>query len=720
MFRISKHRLPFFQKILLLNLILTLLPILFLCIYNYLLVSKAYKSNSESQVENQLHNVLQERRLAVEKEAESIHLKIQQTESNLEMIRRQAEYLFNTQYEIPNRELHLIEDEKGYLWEPYNNRYLSSNVFVSAKSKNLSNLNEELLIIKEMNTIFKETYTNSMLLHNIWFCHANSAIIAYPAFNFKREIDSGEAPADLDVNDFEFYSIADSTNNPNREIKWTEPYDRFTAYSWVISATAPVYSNDRKLLGVIGFDLPLEFISQSIGESGIKESKTVSFLVNANENIVSIPSLSGSPLLSPTEALEQQLKELHIGIDKDHLLKKIQANPGDISTITIDAETYYIISEKISSSNWLYNVLIPAKQLIDPIENGIKQQEEIQLSSFLNDLLSILLVTLVFTTLISYFYSRKVTKPIKTLSQAIESLPLGNYNPIPITSNDEIGDLTDSFNRLSATIQTLLSRLSNRAFQLKEKTEELEGKNIELEANNEKLEELKTARTELLVQLSHDLKTPMTSIKGLLEVLSTYHLSREKQEELIDIILKKMDFVTELIDNLYELTTHNSAEHEYNMEYIAIDMLVDHSIELASMQAYDLRIEIEKKYQDNLPIIYGDPKHLNRAFYNLLINSIKYSKNQDMIHIIVRVYSKEETIMVEIEDNGIGISNENLPKVFSKYFRENRQETKGIGGNGLGMVIAKQIIERHNGNISIKSQVNKGTTLFIQLPCDMG
>lgn len=231
-----------------------------------------------------------------------------------------------------------------------------------------------------------------------------------------------------------------------------------------------------------------------------------------------------------------------------------------------------------------------------------------------------------------------------------------------------------------------------------------------------KLKRSEKSRSELIVQVSHDLKTPLTSIKGFLEILNKYALPQEQKKELIDQILVQTNQIIQLIEGLFELSSLDAEELKFQKEWMNIEFIMDHAIKTVFSDGEHSHMILDTYYEDDLPIVFVDPKKIYRVFINILNNSIKYSSNQPKVKIKIAIYLNNKDVVVKIQDNGMGIKKENIDMVFIPYYREMRSVEKEIQGSGLGLSISKKIIEAHQGDMFIESEVDHGTIIYISLP----
>lgn len=226
-------------------------------------------------------------------------------------------------------------------------------------------------------------------------------------------------------------------------------------------------------------------------------------------------------------------------------------------------------------------------------------------------------------------------------------------------------------------------------------------------------EKMKRSEKELLACISHDLKTPLSSISGYVEGIKNQVVKTPDEiAQYLNIIMKKVKFISKLIDDILE---HSKTElNEFTVEPEEVysgslfrEILEDLSIDTAR-NGYEFAYE-------NIPdvMVYADKHRLAQAMNNLVGNSMKYMNRGGAIHIDFQLYDKE--LVVSVKDNGKGISVKDLPFVFDKFYRGEKARTLNIPGSGLGLNITRYIIEQHGGRIECDSVLNEGTTIRFSL-----
>ena len=226
-----------------------------------------------------------------------------------------------------------------------------------------------------------------------------------------------------------------------------------------------------------------------------------------------------------------------------------------------------------------------------------------------------------------------------------------------------------------------------------------------------KLDEM---RKEFVADVSHELKTPITSIIGYADTLQDGEYDEETTKKFLNVISQEGRRMSNLVSDLLTLSRYDT--NKVQKEVTEFDLG-----ELAKKCQEKLRIEIEKKKQNvecyvtaDVPPIKADKAGIERVILNVLSNAIKYTEEHGSIKIYVGFVYNDAYI--KIIDNGIGIPKEDLVRIFERFYRVDKARTREMGGTGLGLSIAKEIIEQNNGSIDIKSEYGKGTEVVIRIP----
>lgn len=258
-------------------------------------------------------------------------------------------------------------------------------------------------------------------------------------------------------------------------------------------------------------------------------------------------------------------------------------------------------------------------------------------------------------------------------------------------------------------------RTDQAALEVKQLTDDFEKMRSALIQFTKEQEKLENNRKELVASISHDLKTPITSIIGYVEgLLDGVADSPEKQAKYLETIHSKALSLNDLIEELFLYSKLDADAVPFHFEQIHLTEFLKHRIEEFSLQDQTVAIHLISPESLN-SYIWADRLQLNRVFINLIENSLKFKAVDHPLIIELSVVESADTVAVSVTDNGQGIPKEQLPFVFDHFYRGEKERSTQTGGSGLGLAIVKQIIERHEGKVQIESQYTKGTTVTIIL-----
>ena len=212
---------------------------------------------------------------------------------------------------------------------------------------------------------------------------------------------------------------------------------------------------------------------------------------------------------------------------------------------------------------------------------------------------------------------------------------------------------------------------------------------------------------------SHELKTPLTSIQGYAELLNQHFITDEKQkDEFVERILKETKNMTRLINDILIISKIENHQVKPNLTTLHLNLIVEDLFHTLSPLANDRQIKLLYHGDDNLDF-YGDLDQMNQLLTNLLYNSIKYGTVGGWVSL--KLSKKENWLKLVVEDNGIGIPDEDIPHITERFYRVDKGRTKAIEGTGLGLAIVKHIVQIYDGELKIKSKLGVGTKITIYL-----
>jgi two-component system sensor histidine kinase VicK len=228
-------------------------------------------------------------------------------------------------------------------------------------------------------------------------------------------------------------------------------------------------------------------------------------------------------------------------------------------------------------------------------------------------------------------------------------------------------------------------------------------------------EKLDRMRKEFVANVSHELRTPLTTIKSYTETLLDGALeNKEHAIKFLKVIDSESERMTRLVKDLLQLSKLEYDSIQWNMKKISIYKIVSECVYRMNISAEQKNQILEFNSDLDIPEIMGDRDRIEQVIVNILSNAIKYTPENGKI--IINLSLKENEIIVNVTDNGIGIPKEDLPRLFERFYRVDKARSRMLGGTGLGLSIARQIVEAHKGKIKIQSEYGQGTQVFISLP----
>lgn len=229
------------------------------------------------------------------------------------------------------------------------------------------------------------------------------------------------------------------------------------------------------------------------------------------------------------------------------------------------------------------------------------------------------------------------------------------------------------------------------------------------------LRRLEQVRTDFAANVSHELKTPLTSIQGFVETLDAGAIDNpEMAHKFLRIIMMETERLTRLINDILSISKLESGDTEVAIERIRLDKKAHDVCEMLSIHAADKQVTINNRLNDKPVYIMGNPDRVEQLLINLTENAIKYNKPGGSV--TVQVFSDENQANVTISDTGIGIAEEHLPRLFERFYRVDKGRSRQMGGTGLGLAIVKHIVKSMGGEIEVQSKLGEGTEFLITLP----
>jgi len=260
----------------------------------------------------------------------------------------------------------------------------------------------------------------------------------------------------------------------------------------------------------------------------------------------------------------------------------------------------------------------------------------------------------------------------------------------------------------------------------------------QLRQTNEQLIRATRLKDEFLANMSHELRTPLTAVLGMSEILQKEMLGsiNERQQKALIAIRKGGQHLLELINDILDLSKISSGKVELDLESVSVENVCDSSLVYVKQQAFQKRVEVYSNIAPNISNILVDERRLRQILINLLVNAVKFTPKKGKVCLLVSVgcgdtwqgeatvpnHLKEQNlpmILFQVTDTGIGISNQDLHRLFQPFMQLDSGINRQYEGTGLGLVMVKQIAELHDGQVSVTSVIGKGSTFTVALPYQM-
>lgn len=271
---------------------------------------------------------------------------------------------------------------------------------------------------------------------------------------------------------------------------------------------------------------------------------------------------------------------------------------------------------------------------------------------------------------------------------------------------------------LSRELRELNMGLENK---IRERTYQLERTNRSLEQMNEDLSRLETSRRHLLSNISHDLGTPMTLIQGYVEALLDGLVSDpEKQHKYLKIIHYRISGLNRLISDLFQLSKLEARQLQFAIQPISVCEFMRYFSERYEQEVQNAGLSFSIKSKDLRPaglpegLVKADLDRIDQVLTNIIYNAIKHTPRGGLIELLLS--ADEHSLVVQVQDNGMGIDPEDLPHIFDRFYKKDKSRNTSGGGSGLGLSIAKEIIEYHGGKIWAQSRKGQGACVSFMLP----
>ena len=337
-----------------------------------------------------------------------------------------------------------------------------------------------------------------------------------------------------------------------------------------------------------------------------------------------------------------------------------------------------IVNPRFNNKTLLYGTKLDDNQYL--FVNTSLEPIDTTIDVLKNQFIIVSIIVIILGAIAAYFISRSLSKPITKLTKSAKELSNGNYN-IKFDVESDILEIKELGNTLDYAKNEM------------KKTDE--------------------TRREILSNVSHDLKTPLTMIKAYAEMERDLDISKEKHDNNMNIIIEEVDRLNILVNDILNLSKLESNMDTLNIEKLNLTDLINAILNRFKIFSYTKNYEFIFDYDKPL-YIEADKQKLEQVIYNLIGNAINYTGKDQKVYI--NIIENKKNIRVEIKDTGKGIKKEDINKVWDKYYKTDKKYKRNTIGTGIGLSIVKNIFILHHFKYGIDSIENKGSTFWFEIP----
>lgn len=566
----------------------------------------------------------------------------------------------------------------------------------------------------------------------VWVVLDSGVTNVFPPYDYYDVIKNDPSIVDLNESEEDYVRLLNPENNPERAIKWIDPYFDHFKRIWMTSCIAPLYDGND-FLGTIGMDILLPTITEIIHQIG-DGGEEYAFLISNTGKPIAISERGIDDLLWE-ESSKKAFRQTYLPPDKQQWDEGVTSALSLISldrtpdknfrkivtdmvgggtgtrTIALSGQDKLVSYAPIANTGWSIGLVIPMETVL-AASNAMKSAIDQGTWEVILNFSAFAVMSIVVSFLFGSYLHYRVVNPLVILSQNIQKMSWDNLS-LPAddrSTQDEVGALHQKFDEMIKVLKRAKDEIVEKNEQLQQFAEELEQK------VNERTAQLETRNRDLdafSYTISHDLRAPLRVISGFSDILLKDHKSELNEEGryLLEKIIQGTVRMSRLMERILQLARLGRRE----MSFSNVDMKAEAMAAFAEIMtsAKDRKIRFDV---GELPSVIGDEDQLYQCWSNLLANAVKFTSIREDVWIEISGWKENGEIVYRVKDNGAGFDMKDVGKLFGEFQRLHGE--KDFEGTGAGLAIVKRVVERHGGRVWAEGKVGEGAAFYFSLPAN--
>jgi signal transduction histidine kinase len=555
-----------------------------------------------------------------------------------------------------------------------------------------------------LESVMKDLIGVHPLVSAIYLNTFDSLNIIYPYFDVISQYQLG-----LDLRTFNFYYLADETNDPDRGVRWTDVYLDPAGQGWMASCISPVYGGDDSLQGVVGLDITVETFTSDILDLDIPWDG-YALLIGQDGTILALPP-SGEQDWGLTEITDHHYSEailqdtykpeafnLFLRDDLASLSAGLKNQASGDSSFVLDGEMRAVSWSTIAATGWKILLIVPEATIVAPI--GSIRGELLTIGM---GMVAVLVAFFLFFLYVLSRRSRKmalsIAEPLLSIEEIVRRIGEGGYEQtLPALDVEEINET------------------GRHVLQMGRQLGEMNRQSLEAQRSAEAANRLKS---EFITNMSHEIRTPLNSILGYAQLLSANVVDPDTARY-ARTIQKSGNALLGIINDILDYSSLTAGQIGLQPVPVRLGLLFEDLTHIFAFQSREKNLPLVVDLDPAIPkLLYLDEVRVRQVLLNLLGNAFKFTESGqvELSARLLRIHSEtgRTDVLIRVRDTGIGIPPDQQELIFEPFRQQDGQSTRRYGGTGLGLAIVRKYLELMGGKISVDSQVGSGSTFSILL-----